>query len=74
MPLTILMYGDSTSYNGQIRENVGLERCRISEVSLYHIDSDHSSDTTVDFFITTPCNQAHVLLLQYYYHATVFVK
>ena len=24
VPLTILMYGDCTSYNGQIRENVGL--------------------------------------------------
>ena len=24
MPLTILMYGDWTSYNGQIRKNVGL--------------------------------------------------
>ena len=35
MPLTILMYGDRTSYNGQIRENVGLKRCRIREVSLY---------------------------------------
>ena len=26
---------DCTSYNGRIRENVGLQRCRISEVSLY---------------------------------------
>ena len=24
VPLTILMYGDCTSYNGRIRENVGL--------------------------------------------------
>ena len=35
VPLTILKYGDCTSYNGWIRENVGLERCRIREVSLY---------------------------------------
>ena len=35
MPLTILMYGDITSYNGRIREDVGLQRCQISEVSLY---------------------------------------
>ena len=26
MPLTIFKYGDCTSYNGQIRENVGLAR------------------------------------------------
>ena len=26
MPFTILMYGDCTSYNGRIKENVGLER------------------------------------------------
>ena len=32
---TIFMYGDFTSYSGRIRENVGLERCRISKVSLY---------------------------------------
>ena len=35
MPLTILMYGDFTSYNGRIRENVGLERCWIKGVSLH---------------------------------------
>ena len=39
MPLTILMYGDCTSYDGRIRENVGLQRCRIREVSLYLIIS-----------------------------------
>ena len=35
VPLTILVYGDCTSYNGRIRENVGLQRCWISKVSLY---------------------------------------
>ena len=30
------LYGDRTSYSGQIRENVGLKRCRISKVSLYY--------------------------------------
>ena len=34
VPLTILMYGDCTSYDGPIRENVGLKRCQISKVSL----------------------------------------
>ena len=32
MPLTVLMYSDCTSYNGQIRENVGLERSHCSWV------------------------------------------
>ena len=37
MPLTILTYGDCTSYNGRIRENVGLARfhCNISEQYLH---------------------------------------
>ena len=29
--LTILTYGDCTSYNGRIRENVGLERFRCTK-------------------------------------------
>ena len=31
----VRMYGDCTSDNGRIRENVGLYRCPISKVSLY---------------------------------------
>ena len=41
MPLTILMYGDCTPYNGLIRENVGLLRCQMSEVSLYIVHSNN---------------------------------
>ena len=35
MTLTILQYGDFTSLNGRIRENVRLQRCQIREVSEY---------------------------------------
>ena len=35
MPHTILYYGGCTSLNGWIRENVGLQRCRIIEVLDY---------------------------------------
>ena len=48
MPLTILEYGDCTSYNGQIRENVDY-RCQVREVSLYqclkHCHGSNSSDS-----------------------------
>ena len=35
MPLIILVYGDYTSYNGRIRENVGLERFHCTYVRMY---------------------------------------
>ena len=34
-PLTILYYDNCTSLDGQIRENVGLQRHRITEASDY---------------------------------------
>ena len=55
MPLTTLKYGDCTSYNGQIRENVGLLRCRIREVSLYVVATPvYVSTVLADHLPITP--------------------
>ena len=47
MPLTILKYGDCTSYNGRIRENVGYRGVGLER---FHCTS-YTLDTTTSFVV-----------------------
>ena len=72
MPLTILKYGDCTSYNGQIRENldyrgVGLERfqCTVGYV-LHSTTVEGAHHKCLIIICTFTCSQLNSMVCSEY--------